>query len=54
VASRVIVVDAAGLRARQLYERFEFRALASNDLPNRLVLPTGMAIKLLRPAGTGE
>ncbi len=54
VAFRVIVVDAAGLRARRLYERFEFRAVASDDLPNRLVLPIGMAIKLLRPAGAGE
>jgi len=54
VAFRVIVVDAAGPRARRLYERFEFRAVAKDDLPNRLVLPIGTAIKLLRPAGASE
>ena len=48
VAFRVIVVDAAGPRARRLYERLDFRVVASNDLPNRLVLPVGTAIRLLR------
>jgi hypothetical protein len=49
-----MVVDTAGLRARRLYERFEFRAAASNDLLNRLVLPIGTAIKLLRPELANE
>lgn len=53
IAFRVIIVDAAGPKARRLYEKLDFKAVNNQELPNRLFLPLNTAVELIR-AREGE